>query len=65
MSTMAHPDEGGIRIRGLSNLSAETIAGHFAHVTLPRFKQCPESPKTYATAQSSRRQRVEQRLRLF
>ena len=26
MLTMAHPDEGGIRIRGLSNLSAETIA---------------------------------------
>ena len=34
MLAMANPDEGRIRIREVSNLPAETTAGHFTHVTL-------------------------------
>jgi hypothetical protein len=45
MFTMAHPDEGGIGIRGISNLAAEAATGHLNHFTLSRLVSVADGRK--------------------
>jgi hypothetical protein len=42
---MTHPDEGGIGIRGISNLAAEAATGHLNHSTLSRLVSVADGRK--------------------